>query len=191
MHYFHFFNLPFLCTIMAVEVDMFQAMSNFIAHSIRRTGHARFRRGPADESTPTSTSTSSNFDDQHALLNFTFKAKFEDKARVEECKSAESAISSEISTVVREEATVSNGVARNYSSAKPPLPLSHKRKVRETKQFISTECSIFSKSSPATKCYSSRKPPLPTSHRKRSRENVQVSGDQLSSHGCHCCKRRY
>ncbi|KAL8096114.1 putative WRKY transcription factor 11 [Apium graveolens] len=180
---------------MAVEVDMFQEMNNYITHSIRRTGHARFRRGPADQSTTTTTttaSTSSYSDDQPALPHFTFNVKFEDKARAEECKSANSTISSEISTIVGEEATVSNGklgvlitgVARNYSSAKPPLPLSHKIKLRESKQCVSTE------SNPIRKCYSSGKPPLPTSHRKRSRENVQVSGDRLSLQGCHCCKRR-
>lgn len=186
---------------MAVEVDMFQDMNNYITHSIRRTGHARFRRGPADHSTATTTtaSTSSYSDDQPAQDNFKFKADFEDKAKVEECRSAHSTISSEISSFAREEATVSNGklgviihgVARNYSSAKPPLPFSHKRKLREIKQCVGTDCSIFSESIPATKCYSSGKPPLPLSHRKRGREIEQVSGDRLSSHSCHCCKRRY
>ncbi|KAK1366751.1 WRKY domain-containing protein [Heracleum sosnowskyi] len=170
---------------MALEVDMFQDMNNYVT---RRTGHARFRRGPIDQST---TSTSSYFDDQPTQNSFKFKASFEDKAKVEECKSAAgSSISSEILLIAGEEATVSNGVAINYSSAKPPLPLSHRKKLREIKQCVSMESPILSESSPARKCYSSAKPPLPSSHRKRSHENEQVSGDQLSSHSCHCCKRR-
>lgn len=167
---------------MAVEVGMFQEMNNYLTHSIRRTGHARFRRGPVDQST---TSTSSYFADQQTQNSFKLEGNFEDKAKVEECKSAGSSISSEISTIAGEEATVSNGklgglFTRNYSSAKPPLPLSHRKKLREIKQCVSTDSPI----------YSSAKPPLPSSHRKRSRENV-VSGDRLSSHSCHCCKRRY
>lgn len=168
---------------MAVEVDMFH---NYLTHSIRRTGHARFRRGPADQIT--TTSTSSHCNDQAEQSNVKFKVDFEAEAKFEECKSGYSSIISEISAIAGDEATVSNGkigeyitgVARNYSSRKPPLPLSHLRKWRDIKQCVSTDSPKFS----------SAKPPLPSSHRKRRRDFEQVSGDRLRSHSCHCCKRR-
>ncbi|WOH06876.1 hypothetical protein DCAR_0626305 [Daucus carota subsp. sativus] len=169
---------------MAVEVDVYRGMNNYINHSIRRTGHARFRRGPADQST-TSTSSYSH-DDQAQQKSFQFKLN------AEECKSAKSSISSEVLLIAGEEATVSNGklgaligggAKRNYSSAKPPLPFSQRK--------ISPNFSGSSAVVPAMKSsYSSAKPPLPSTHRKRRREIEQIFGDRLSSHGCHCCKRR-
>lgn len=164
---------------MAVEVDVYRDINNYVNHSIRRTGHARFRRGPADQST-TSTSSHSG-DDQPQQKSFQFELNVEGRDKIEECTSAKSSIFSEVLLIAGEEATVSKGKLgaliggvsqRNYSSAKPPLPLLHRKKWRE-----------ISLNSPA-------KPPLPSSHRKRGREE-QSSGDRLSAHGCHCCKRRY
>lgn len=103
--------------------------------AVNRTGHARFRRGPS-VSEPV----------KAVELNYNIKSEMKAKS-FEECKgvnSANSSGSSSITGEAGEEGTVSNGKAvvgvgaagiapapRTYSSGKPPLPTSHRKRCRE------------------------------------------------------------
>lgn len=120
--------------------------------AVNRTGHARFRRGPSDPSTSTSQS--------EPVKPVQVKANHnESKSLSEECKSTNTPMSSGSSSITGEEGTVSNGkqgllttvvtpAPRTFSSGKPPLPSSHRKRFRDLepshgisgKQSISRGC---------------------------------------------------
>lgn len=122
--------------------------------AVNRTGHARFRRGPAVSEPVKAAELKSN-------------AKVEMKVKsFEECKGINSANSSGSSSITGEaageEGTVSNGKAvigavvagiapapRTYSSGKPPLPTSHRKRCRE----IEVMQKLTSKSSGSRGCH--------------------------------------
>lgn len=121
--------------------------------AVNRTGHARFRRARS-ESEPVKP------DESKSNMKFEMKVK-----NIEECKgvnSANSSGSSSITGEAGEEGTVSNGKAvvgggaagiapapRTYSSGKPPLPTSHRKRCRE----IEVVAKLTSKSSGSRGCH--------------------------------------
>lgn len=102
--------------------------------SVHRAGHARFRRGPSDQSTSSQS---------QPLKPVQSDSKSDLKITQKECKSTNSSKSSGKSTITGgEEGTVSNGkglitvapALRIYSSGKPPLPSTHRKRSREIEQ---------------------------------------------------------
>ncbi|KAK1399793.1 HKT12 transporter [Heracleum sosnowskyi] len=125
---------------------------------VNRTGHARFRRGPSEPEPVKAVELKSN-------VKVDVKVK-----SVEECKGLNSANSSGSSSITGEgageEGTVSNGKAvvvgvaagiapapRTYSSGKPPLPTSHRKRCRE----IEVLHKLSSKSSGSRGCHCCKK----------------------------------
>lgn len=142
------------------------AVSNFnqAVSILRRTGHARFRRGPSDPRTSSSNSKSEALQEQPLVPVVTCS---ESTQAPKECLSKSITMSASTSTsltssVVGDD-SVHNG-KKVSSSIVTPAPT-----------------------------FSSRKPPLPSSHRKRSSDRASLEGsarDHSGSRGCHCCKRR-
>ncbi|KAL8149446.1 putative WRKY transcription factor 17 [Apium graveolens] len=145
--------------------------------AVNRTGHARFRRGPAVSEPVKSVELKSNMNFEMEVKRIeefnTFKLQTcEAKVKsIEECKGINSANSSGSSSITGEAAgeenTVSNGKA--------------------------VVGGVAAGIAPALRTYSSGKPPLPTSHRKRCREIeavTKLTSKSSGSRGCHCCKRR-
>lgn len=103
-----------------------------------RTGHARFRRGPSDPCTTPSNPQS------EAVQVKQIPKPFESKEKSEECKSAITPVSSGSSSITGEDGTVSNGklssglvpVPRVYSTGKPPLPSSHRKRRHDVDQLL-------------------------------------------------------
>ncbi|KAL4571230.1 hypothetical protein LXL04_017983 [Taraxacum kok-saghyz] len=150
----------------AVSSDFKQAFS-----ALKRTGHARFRRGPSSSSSDTnapSTSTQS----APAMIGST-------EASNEWC----------FGKSVTDTTTSSSSRSTNSSSLVSPLAAGEEATVSNGKQFGS--CLGIVAPAPA---FSSRKPPLPSSHRKRclaDRPSVSLQGSGSKPRsGCHCCKRR-
>ncbi|CAI9293718.1 unnamed protein product [Lactuca saligna] len=157
----------------------FNVSSNYkqSVSGLKRTGHARFRRGPSSSSSTdsqgTSTSSQSEEKQQDAPLT-AFKACFLNKSVSDsEAEAVTSSRSTSSSSMVSslaggglEEESVSNG--KRFSSLGIVAP---------------------------SLTFSSRKPPLPSTHRKRcSADNpaasLHRSGRENRSSGCYCCKRR-
>ncbi|XP_071698633.1 WRKY transcription factor WRKY51-like [Rutidosis leptorrhynchoides] len=140
-----------------------------VPSAIKRTGHARFRRGPSPSSSDShgpSTSTQS----VPVLLQSTQESigVFNNKSAME--------TTSSLSLSSR---------STNSSSLLSPLTSGEEGSVSNGKQF-----SGLGIVAPAP-TFSNRKPPLPLSHRKRCRaDRPSVSLHGSSSKGCHCCKRR-
>ncbi|KAI3782255.1 hypothetical protein L2E82_12295 [Cichorium intybus] len=154
----------------------FAVSSNFkqAVSTLKRTGHARFRRGPSPTSSDshgpsTSTQSAPAFIGSTGALN--------------ECCVSKSATDT---------TTSSSSRSTNSSSLVSPLAAGEEATVSNGKQF---SCLGIVAPAPA---FSSRKPPLPSSHRKRCRADrpsvsLQGSGTKhysVSHSGCHCCKRR-
>ncbi|KAJ9548378.1 hypothetical protein OSB04_020921 [Centaurea solstitialis] len=151
---------------------------DFSVSALKRTGHARFRRGP-----PPSPSSS----DSHAPSTSTQSAPVFIGA------SNECSVSKSVT-----DTTTTSSRSTNSSSLISPLTAGgggggEEGSVSNGKQFHSLGIVA-----PAP-AFSSRKPPLPSSHRKRCRADrpsvsLQGSGSEknhsASRSGCHCCKRR-
>ncbi|KAL4564327.1 hypothetical protein LXL04_028387 [Taraxacum kok-saghyz] len=142
---------------------------------LKRTGHARFRRGPSSSSTDShGPSTSSQSEEKQqdvplTVLNGCFLNKsVKDTVMSSKSTSSSSMVSSLAGGGV-EEGSVSNG--KQFSSLGIVAP---------------------------SLTFSSRKPPLPSTHRKRCSADspaasLHGSGSEnrsVSRSGCHCCKRR-
>nr|XP_017249823.1 PREDICTED: probable WRKY transcription factor 11 [Daucus carota subsp. sativus] len=120
--------------------------------AVRRTGHARFRRGPAESEPVKPAEVKSNVKSVEMETEMNVKS-------VKECKDVNSANSSGSSSITGEEGTVSNGKAvlgagaapapRTYSSGKPPLPTSLRKRSRE----MEMEKMLISKSSGSRGCH--------------------------------------
>ncbi|KAL8191535.1 hypothetical protein R6Q57_028266 [Mikania cordata] len=136
--------------------------------ALKRTGHARFRRGP-----------STSLSDSHAPSTSTQSAPVFIRSLSESSDSLT-------------ETTSSSSRSTNSSSLLSPVPGGggEEGSVSNGKQF--SGLGIVA----PTPSFSSRKPPLPSSHRKRcraSRPSVSLQGSRSDNHfgsGCHCCKRR-
>ncbi|KAI7738012.1 hypothetical protein M8C21_031910 [Ambrosia artemisiifolia] len=136
---------------------------NVSVSSLKRTGHARFRRAPSSFTVNTQApSTSSQSEDKTIVPNKCLLHK-----SVTETTSSPSTSSSS--------SVVSFSVSGNIDGS-----------VSNGKQFSSSLGIV----SPAL-TFSSKKPPLPASHRKRcsaDRPVASVHGSGRS--GCHCCSKR-
>lgn len=118
--------------------------------AVRRTGHARFRRGPVESELVKPAEVKSNVKSVEMEMNV---------KSVKECKDVNSANSSGSSSITGEEGTVSNGkvlfaagaapAPRTYSSGKPPLPTSHRKRCRD----MEIEKMLISKSSGSRGCH--------------------------------------
>lgn len=155
----------------------FNVSSNYkqVVSGLKRTGHARFRRGPSSSSTTDSNgpSTSSQSEEKQREVPLTVsKECFVNKAVSEAVTSSRSTSSSSmvssLAGVGLEEGSVSNG--KRFSSLGIVAP---------------------------ALTFSSRKPPLPSTHRKRCSPDSpaaslhgSVKNRSVSRSGCHCCKRR-
>ncbi|KAI7753932.1 hypothetical protein M8C21_033131 [Ambrosia artemisiifolia] len=142
---------------------MFQLTNHdFTVSAVKRTGHARFRRGPspAIDSHAPSTSTQS----APAFLRSS-ENEFNRSVNDTTSSSSRSTNSSLLSPLgIGEENSVSNGKQFTglgivapmpaFSNKKPPLPSSHRKRCRSD------------------------------------RPSVSLNGARSESHGCHCCKRR-
>lgn len=117
-----------------IQLDF--SVSSNSKQTVNRTGHARFRRGPSDPSTSSSQSEPST------PIQVKPNPKPCESKISEECKSTNTPISSGSSSITGEEGTVSNGkqgllntaaapAPRVYSSRKPPLPSSHRKRCRD------------------------------------------------------------
>ncbi|KVI01440.1 DNA-binding WRKY [Cynara cardunculus var. scolymus] len=142
----------------------FNVSSNF-KHPVKRTGHARFRRGPPPSSTDSQgTSTSSQSEEKQQDVS---KECFSNKSTSSRSTSSSSMVSSLLGG--GSEGSVSNGKqfsslgivapAPTFSSRKPPLPSTHRKRCSADRPTASLHGS--------------------------GRENHSVSRS-----GCHCCKRR-
>ncbi|KAD3068130.1 hypothetical protein E3N88_36010 [Mikania micrantha] len=147
----------------------FTASSSFkqAFSTVKRTGHARFRRGP-----------STLLSDSHAPSTSTQSAPVFIRSLSESSDSVT-------------DTTSSSSRSTNSSSLLSPVPGGGEEgSVSNGKQF--SGLGIVA----PTPSFSSRKPPLPSSHRKRcrvSRPSVSLQGTRSENHsgsGCHCCKRR-
>ncbi|KAK9055263.1 hypothetical protein SSX86_026345 [Deinandra increscens subsp. villosa] len=143
--------------------------------AVKRTGHARFRRGPSPSSS-----------DSHAPSTSTQSAPAFIRSMREsnECSFGKSVT----------DTTSSSSRSSNSSSLLSPLAGGGEEgSVSNGKQFSGLGIVAPMPS------FSSRKPPLPSSHRKRcgvDRPSVSLQGSRSENHsgshsGCHCCKRRY
>ncbi|KAI3772110.1 hypothetical protein L6452_03285 [Arctium lappa] len=160
---FHLNNHDF-----ALSTDFKHAVS-----ALKRTGHARFRRGPSPSSS-----------DSHAPSTSTQSAPvfIGSTPASNECSFSKSVT----------DTTTTSSRSTNSSSLISPLTAGEEGSVSNGKQF---PCLGIVAPAPA---FSSRKPPLPSSHRKRCRADrpsvsLQGSGSEnhsVSRSGCHCCKRR-
>nr|WCL15209.1 WRKY12244 [Atractylodes chinensis] len=149
----------------------FAVSSNFkqAVSAVKRTGHARFRRGPSPSSS-----------DSHAPSTSTQSAPVF-------IGSNEFSFSKSVT-----DTTTTSSRSTNSSSLISPLAAGEEGSVSNGKQFA---CLGIVAPAPA---FSSRKPPLPSSHRKRclaDRPSVSLQGSGTEVHsvsrsGCHCCKRR-
>lgn len=112
-----------------------QIQLDFSKKAVNRTGHARFRRRPSDPST-------SSQSEPFTPIQLKPIPKPCDSKISEECKTKNTPISSGSSSITGEEGTVSNGkrgllntaaapAPRVYSSRKPPLPSSHRKRCRD------------------------------------------------------------
>ncbi|KAL7586269.1 probable WRKY transcription factor 17 [Lactuca sativa] len=156
----------------------FAVSSNFnqAVSALKRTGHARFRRGP---------SSSSSSSDSHGPSTSTQSAP----AFI---RSTEASNEWCFGKSVTDMTTSSSSRSTNSSSLVSPLAIGEEATVSNGKQF---GCLGIVAPAPA---FSSRKPPLPSSHRKRcraDRPSVSLQGSGTKHHsvsrsGCHCCKRR-
>ncbi|KAJ0788401.1 putative transcription factor WRKY family [Helianthus annuus] len=134
--------------------------------AIKRTGHARFRRGPSPA-----------LSDSHAPSTSTQSAP--PFFRSGECDFTRSVT----------DTTSSSSRSTNSSSLLSPLSggIGEEASVSNGKQFAGLGIVA------PTPAFSSRKPPLPSSHLKRC--SVSLHGSRSENHSgsrnsCHCCKRR-
>ncbi|KAI3827647.1 hypothetical protein L1987_01727 [Smallanthus sonchifolius] len=144
--------------------------------TLKRTGHARFRRGPSSSSTDThGPSTSSQSEDKQLDLPLAVpKYCFSNRSATETTASSRSTSSSSTLSSLAGgglEGSVSNGKQFSSLGIVAPAPT-----------------------------FSSRKPPLPSTNRKRCSADRPVASlhgsvkekenNSVSRSGCHCCKRR-
>ncbi|KAK1388380.1 WRKY domain-containing protein [Heracleum sosnowskyi] len=124
----------------------------------KKTGHARFRRAPLDTSTSSVQSEPVKPVEPVNPVEVKLNTNFVElnKKTVEESKDINSGNSSGMSSVTGEEGTVSNGkplfstpAPRTFSSGKPPLPTSHRKRARE----IQVSQGLFGKASSSRGCH--------------------------------------
>lgn len=158
----------------------FNVSSNYkqAVSGLKRTGHARFRRGPSSSSSSADShgpSTSSQSEEKQQDVPLTvskecFLNKSVSEAVVSSRSTSSSSMVSSLAGGGLEEGSVSNG--KQFSSLGIVAP---------------------------SLTFSSRKPPLPSTHRKRCSADspaasLHGSGREhhrsVSRSGCHCCKRR-
>ncbi|KAI3814737.1 hypothetical protein L1987_14381 [Smallanthus sonchifolius] len=151
----------------------FSVSSNFkqAVSALKRSGHARFRRGPPPSSDPHAPSVSSQSEDklpQHPPPGESTAPECSMKRSVTDAAASFQSMTSSFAGGSLE-GSVSNGRQLSLLGIVAPTP-----------------------------SFSSSKPPLPSSHRKRhstDKSSASVHGSGRESHSvsrtaCHCCKRR-
>ncbi|MFS7900988.1 putative transcription factor WRKY family [Helianthus anomalus] len=145
-------------------------VSSTYTHAVsafKRTGHARFRRGPSSTTGVTngpSTSSSSSHSEGKSRDTTSFVQN--------ECVSNKS-VTEITTTSTSSSSVVSSSTGGNLDGS-----------VSNGKQFSSLGIVA-----PAP-AFSSRKPPLPSTHRKRCSADRPVASVHGSGSGCHCCSKR-
>lgn len=162
----------------------FDVSSNFkqAVSALKRSGHARFRRGPSPSASPSSS------DPQAPSISLQSEGK-----QLKEPPPRESTAGSEKCDLKRSVTDTSSSFLSITSSLVSSVAGgSLEGSVSNGKQFSSLGIVA------PTLSFSSRKPPLPSSHRKRystDRPSGSLQGSEreynsVSRTGCHCCKRR-
>nr|XP_043629185.1 probable WRKY transcription factor 11 [Erigeron canadensis] len=165
------------------SVDQFNRMFQFKSHefnvsTVKRTGHARFRRAPSPSSSDgPSTSSQSEYFSQARVHHATpstpdisISSQSEDKLKLlQNLVHAPSETTTSSGSTNSSLSMLSGGLEGSVSSGK-----------RFSSLGIVAPAPVFS----------SRKPPLPYSHRKRCSADRPVASVHRSRSECHCCKRR-